>query len=250
MGAGGNLIANLVRLDTAFNFYDDSVFDADHWDQQARYEFLKAYYLQPVTSETWLKREWSIRAKHGNRFYVNNAISYWDPTARTVYLLHGSSDELNPVLLDQSLLCWDRVGVKSGRLTEHVSPWTLQECTHLFILPNNIDHITDIYGSKNYILDQYDQNNSQEYRRHQAFAHNRIMYNRLLKTKDFLLKKNCRVLTYTAEDLFKESGINVINDMVSQLNLTINPEYLTEIHSIWLHSSQDLYYNHYNRELK
>jgi hypothetical protein len=250
MGAGGNLIANLISLDTAFNFYDDSEFDKDCWNAAARYEFLKAYYLQPVTSETWLNREWSIRTKHVNRFYANHAICYWDPFARSVYLLHGGSDEINSVLFDQNLLRWDRSGVDSGRLTEQASPWTLQECTHIFILANDIDHVTDVYASKNYSLNQFDQNNTQKHRHDQAYTHNRDMHNRLLTTKDFLLKKNRRVLTYCAEDLFKNSGEEVILDIIAQLDIAVDLKYVTEIYSIWLQSSRDLYYNHYNRELK
>jgi hypothetical protein len=249
MGAGGNLIANLLSLDINFNFYGDDKYSRDYQDQQSRYNFLKNYYLRPVTAETWLRREWDIRAKHGNRFYLNNTIRYWDPQVQTVYILHGSADEINSILLDQTLQNWDRAGIENGRVTEQVSPWTLQECTHIFILPKDIDHITDIYASKNYSLNQFNQNESREYRQHQAYRHNRSMYERLLETQEFLIRKNRQVLTYSAEDLFQESGIDLINDIVSNVGASIELEYLKEIHSIWLQSSRDLYYNMFNQPL-
>jgi hypothetical protein len=231
-GAGGNLIRNIIGLDPEFEFCTDK---AD------RYKWLYDYYTKPVTSETWLQREWSIRQQFYNKYYLGG-ITYWNPEYLLAYDCHGTSIEISAIETNNQLLCYDRYKIDRNQRTEQVSPWRLQDCEYIFVLPNNINSITDIYHSKNPSLNQFNHIVELE-RKKYALDANSKLHNNLQTLANKLVNKH----TYIAEDLFQSP--NIILDIVSKLNLNISAQQITNIHSKWLQTTREVYYNYYNREL-
>ena len=249
MGAGGNIVRNILSLDTGFEFIDNEEFQLDYPTVNSRYKFLTDYYNIQVDSHSWLKREWDIRTRLSTQYYVNNSIEYWNTDKHTIYMVHGTTDELRNIELDKQLKCFDRTKIDNGEREEVLSPWTLQDCVHIFLLPANIDTITKIYYSKNPTLNQFDHINDSTAKQKEADTLNRITQSRLTDCMEFLVKKDKTVHCYQAEDLFKDDGAEIIVDMVSKLNLTIPVEYIWALHSKWLTSTKTLYYNTFNKEL-
>ena len=231
-GAGGNLIRNIINLDPQFEFCTD---DAD------RYKWLYDYYSTPVTSETWLQREWSIRQQFYNKYY-RGGITYWNPDCLLAYDCHGTSTEIAAIEKNDHLLCYDRYKIDRNQRPDQVSTWRLPDCDYIFILPSNIDTITDIYHSKNPSLNQFSHTVEVE-RKKYALDKNIELTKNLQALADKLTNKN----TYIAEDLFKSP--NIIIDVTLKLKLNISVQQIENIHSKWLQSTREVYYNYYNREL-
>ena len=57
------------------------------------------------------------------------------------------------------------------------------------------------------------------------------------------------VLEYTADDLFKDNGYELIQDIALKLQLDISNENTKSLHSKWLKSTRDVYYNYFNKQL-
>ena len=247
MGAGGNLIRNIISMDTQFEFLDDREFNGVYPTVDSRFEFLESYYTKSVESTTWLTREWSTRAKFHSKYYFDNGIEYWNPEERLVYLIHGTYEEIYTILLDRPLRHYDRAQIADGTKAESDSPWTVQDCQHVFLLPNSIETITDVYVSKNASLNQFDQTSTVELRYAAALETNKTCTKRLYELRDLLDKRNKPIINLKAEDLFTNS--NLLNDLVAQLGLKIPTRYIDRIHTLWLQSTRTLYYNTFNREL-
>lgn len=247
MGAGGNLIRNVISMDLRFEFLDDQQFNGVYPTVKSRFKFLESYYMKAVESTTWLTREWSTRAKFHVKYYLDNGIEYWNPDERLVYLIHGTYEEVYKILLDAPLKHYDRVQIADGTKTEMASPWSVQDCQHVFILPRSLEHITDVYVSKNASLNQFDQESSVEFRYAAALETNKTCTKRLYDLKDLLVKRNKPIINLTAEDLFVDS--DSLNRLIAQLGLEIPREYIDRIHTLWLQSTQALYYNTFKRDI-
>lgn len=249
MGSGGNIVRNILSLDTRFEFLDNEEFQLAYPTVDSRYKFLTDYYNIPVDSSSWLKREWNIRTRLYTQYYISNKIEYWNTDEHTIYMIHGTSDELLSIGFDKQLRCYDRTKIDNGEREEMLSPWTLQDCTHIFLLPDDIDKITKIYYSKNYTLNQFSHIDNLDARQREAELLNRITNSQLHDCMEFLIRKNKTVHCYRAEDLFNDTGAEIILDIASKLNLTIPVEYVENLHSNWLTSTKTLYYNAFNKEL-
>jgi hypothetical protein len=248
-GAGGNMVKNILSMDTMFEFIDDKPFTGEYPSMDSRYEFLKRYYSQSVNSETWLDREWTIRKTPHNKYFYMNGVGYWNPACKLIYDIHGTPEEIMSITLDQHLQCFDRAGIAEGRRQEEISPWTIQECDHVFLMADDIQHFTDIYASKNVDLDRthpkFNQQLLAEATRQNAYYDTRLRHLMLhLKSRDRNL------LCYSAESLFRDNGYMVVDEIRQQLNLTIPLNYIQDIHAIWLQSTRDLYYNLHNKLLE
>ena len=249
LGAGGNLLKNIITLDTKFEFFDDSPFFKEYTTTESRFEFLRDFYKKPVTSESWLTREWSIRTASQVRYYENNTISYWNPDCKLVYLVHGELEEMYNILMDKKLTHYDKTGLMLGTTAQKESPKGLQSCIHVFLMPNNIDFITKIYACKNGSLNQFDQNKTADDRFKLARSHNINLNNRLEDYRKFIHNKSNRCLDVVAEELFKDSGKDLLTDLMYRLNVNVPDEMIHEIHSTWLQSTRELYYTSYKEEL-
>jgi len=241
-GAGGNLVKNILSLDTDFEFIDDQPFNGEYPDAESRYAFLRRYYLQRVNSETWLNREWTIRRAPHNKYFYMNGVGYWNPDCKLIYDIHGTPEEIMSITLDQHLRCFDRISIQEGRREEQLSEWTIQECDHVFLLADNIQNFTDIYASKNADLDKTNRKFNIRLLE-EATRQNESYDTRLRYLMNHLQTRNRHVLEYTAEALFRDDGYVMIEDIRDKLGLTISSEYLRDIHAIWLQSTRDLYYN-------
>ena len=249
-GAGGNLIRNIITLDTRYEFYDDQQFQGAYPTIESRYEWVFNYYNQPISSETWLKREWSIRDRLYHKYYDNSGPAYWNPDALLVYDCHGDPADLKPIQDDIHLKHFDRFQISAGNKSEQDSPWGLHDCNHIFLIPVDVIKITEIYNSKNPVINQLDQNEDIEYRRKNALAINQTMTMRLKAFHYDLVRQNKSVLTYDADALFLDSGVDIILDVVAKFNLNIPLSYIKTLHSKWLQDTREVYYNYFNRELK
>ena len=231
-GAGGNLIRNIITLDPRFEFFNDA---------RDRYTWLLVYYSQPVLSETWLPREWSIRQKFYNKYY-KGYIAYWNPNWLLAYDCHGTDEEIKALNDNNHLLCYDRYLIDRNMREEQQSPWRLKENHHIFLLPKNIELILDVYHSKNPSLNQFDhipKIDRKTYTRGEIIK----LSTNLRSFADSIPSKQI----YVAEDLFQSP--NIILDIVSKLNLNISTQHATTIHAKWLQTTRKVYYNYYNREL-
>ena len=231
-GAGGNLIRNIITLDSRFEFCAETT---------DRYKWLLDYYSTPVTSETWLQREWSIRQQFYNKYY-RGGIEYWNPQWLLAYDCHGTQTEIDAITKNNQLLCYDRYQIDRNLRSEEISHWRLQDCEFVFVIPQNIDAVTDIYHSKNPSLNQFTHVVEVERKRH-ALQTNKVLTKNLLALTSVVANKRI----YDAESLLRSP--NCILDIVAKLNLSISQEHIANIHSKWLQSTREIYYNYYNREL-
>lgn len=248
MGAGGNLVKNILNLDTVFEFIDDKPFNGKYPTSESRYNFLKQYYLRPVTSDNWLDREWLIRKTSHNKYFYMNGVGYWNPNFKLVYDIHGSAEEIMSITLDQPLKNFDRSGIIDGRCEEQISSWTIQECEHVFLLAEDLKTLMEIYASKNYALNKnhikFNPSQLEE-----ATRQNNYYAARLKLLSRHLETRNRRVMRYSAELLFRDNGFELIEDIKTKLGLTIPSNYIRDIHSLWLTSTRELYYTTHNKPL-
>lgn len=249
-GAGGNFIKNICTIDTRFEFFDEQPYKpAVDPSADERYYFLYHYYKRSITPSEWLKREWAIRLKYHGKYYDRGTIKYWDPEYNNIYECHGGIEEIERILDPSPLIHFDRTRVESGQLPEESSYWRLEDCKHIFLLPKNIQFITDIYHSKNPELNQLNPNASMDSRRKQAFIINRLMTLRLQELADTLTERGARVYKYTADNLYTNTGNQLIEAMMHEIGQRVPIEYIRPLHSNWLDGTKSVYRQFYNREL-
>ena len=248
-GAGGNLIRNTITLDTRYEFYDDQEFQGVYPTTDSRYKWLFNYYNQPVAPDTWLKREWSIRDRLYNKYYDNGGPKYWNPDTLLVYDCHGDPADLRPIQADIHCQHFDRYQINLGNKQEQDSAWSLQDCNHVFLIPVDITKITEVYNSKNPVLNQLDQIPDMVYRQQNALSINQTMTMRLKAFHYDLVRQNRTVLAYDADDLFTDKGAGIMLEIADKFNLNIPENYIQTLHSKWLQDTREVYYNYFNREL-
>jgi hypothetical protein len=249
-GAGGNLIKNICTLDTKFDWFDYQPYKSETpIDQQERYRFMLDYYNVTVGPELWLDREWSIRSKYLAKYYDQSCIAYWDPTCVTAYECHGQIEEINRIVSATPLQIFDRTRINLGEIVEQASPWSLAECRHVFLLPQDLHSITDIYQSKNPKLNQINPNGTPEERRKQAFIINRLMTLRLQELADVLTSQGRLVYKYTADQLFGSAGSQLVTSIISDLQLDIATDIVASVHQAWLTNTQQVYQQYWNKQL-
>jgi len=246
-GGAGNLIKNIINMDTRFEFLDYNNPDGVYKTVESRYNFLLDYYTKPVAPSDWLPREWSIRSKFYNRYYVSGNSVYWNPDNLLTYDCHGGGTELENILSNNKLKHWNRYAVSAGLMQEQLSPWTLLDCTHIFLIPSDTQLITDIYYSKNPTINQFLDYDNIADRKYQADLANAKLTNDLVDHAEKLRSLNKVVYQYDSLDLYK--GTTCIDKIVESLELVIPSAYYVRIHDIWLQSTKKIYYNHFNKEL-
>lgn len=249
MGAGGNMIKNILSLDPSFEFLDDNEFLKEYTTADSRASFTLDFYKKQVDSTNWLTREWSIRARNNRRYYNNNEITYWNPNSRLIYLTHGDYRDLWVIATNRQLANYNRDGMSGGIDSEAILTTGIKNSSsHVFIIPRDIKFVTDIYQSKNYVLNQFSHISDPELRYQECLTlnttHNNClkeMYNHLKDTNDCYL--------YTAEELFRDTGIHIIYDLIDKLDLKIDKHTALTIFSLWLQSTRELYYNTHTKQL-
>jgi hypothetical protein len=249
-GAGGNLVKNICTLDTEFDWFDQHQYRPEIPPTQSeRYRFMVDYYSGSATPESWLDREWSVCGKYLAKYYDQSCIAYWDPEWITVYECHGQIEELDRIVEPTPLKIFDRTRVDRAEIEEQLSAWHLNECRHVFLLPKDLHLITDIYQSKNPELNQINPNGTAESRRKQAYIINRLMTLRLSELAEKFEQQGQQVYKYTADDLFNSAGHQLLQAVVSDLQLDIPPNITRPIHAAWLSSTQQVYKQYWNKEL-
>lgn len=247
-GAGGNLIKNICTLDPEFDFFNQEQFRPDILPSQIeRYRFLLSYYHS--TSSTWTNREWSIRTKYRSKYYENNCIIHWDPAVATAYECNGLIEEIDRITDSSPLTMYDRYRIDRGTVMEQLSPWSLSQCRHVFLLPKDLHLITDIYQSKDPDLEHINPNGTAEARHRQAFIINRLMTLRLSDLADQFTAQQQQVYKYVADELFCNDGDQIVKTIVDNLQLSIPADMISSIHSAWLQNTQQVYRDYYNKEL-
>ena len=242
-GGGGNLVRNIISIDTRFEFSDDQWTNGHYPTADSRYEFLLNYYNKPVEPSTWLPREWRLRAKIQSRYYQNGKIVYWNPEKLLVYDAHGSQSDVINILSGRHLKCFNRWEINCGAASEQLSSWTLEDCTHIFLIPSDVSTITKIYNSKNPTINQLESVQDLARRRQQAEIANVKMCERLNNLAAQLRISGKQVYVYDCAELYRNP--NTIKDIVSSMELAVNHNYIDSIHSVWLQSTQQVYYNYF-----
>jgi hypothetical protein len=249
-GGGGNLVKNIISLDPRFEFYDDQEFRGVYPTVADRYQWMLAYYSRPVQPSTWLQREWSIRASSHRQYYSNGVATYWNPDQLTVYDIHGTEEEIQGLMLNPQMLCYDRYKITHEGRPEQFSPWHIQDCQHIFLLPDSIQLITQIYNSKNPTLNQLESEGDLLCRRARAEIINTTMTQRLVAFNEHLKLNSKPVIEYCADKLYGDTGHNILLDIVKRLELDVPTEYVTNLHNIWLRSTRDVYRSYFDKELE
>ena len=231
MGAGGNLLRNIITLAPNFEILG---YDRVPIDENNKESFLLDYYATVVTADTWLDREWSIRQGLYNKYYNLNVPYYWNPEYHVAYDNHG---EITIKDLNIYLSHYDRYQIGLGTKTEKNSTWKLKECYHVFIDVTNLSKINKLYNSKN--------PNATD-----SLLKNTNWYNNILKIKEYLVNDQQKIVTTDVQKIFNDNGYQEIQYILSKLNLTVNPEIVEKIHKQWLQTTREIYYNQYNKELR
>lgn len=249
-GAGGNFIKNICTLDTDFDWFDQQPFRPEVPPTQSmRYYFMLDYYSQRLEPNQWLEHEWSLRGKYLAKYYEAGYIKYWDPGWATAYEYHGTIEEIDSVTNAQPLQMFDRTKINRGEIVEQLSPWLLSDCRHVFLLPKDMHLITDIYQSKNPSLNQINPNGTTEARRKQAFIINRLMTLRLSELAELLQAQAQTVYKYTADELFTNTGSQLIESIITDLQLNIPLSMIAPIHQAWLTNTQQVYKKYWDKDL-
>jgi hypothetical protein len=244
MGTGGNLIRNIISLADGFELINDR---REPIAQSEKESYLLDYYQRAVTPDTWLNREWDIRLGLYGRYYVNGIISYWNPDAKLAYDNHGYT---RLPQLTVPIKCFDRYRIEQGQIQEHLSPYTLEECVHVFITTANPERTAEIYNSKNPNINQFEHLATIDQRRAMFLTVNQNLIDDLALLKMQLGFRDQHILEISSEDLLTSDGTQPILDLVKQLDLDITTNTINQIHANWLQSTREVYYNYFNRELK
>jgi len=243
MGAGGNLLRNIFSLSPKYEMLSE---DKAPMEQHLKEQFMLGYYSQSINSDTWLKREWSIRQGLYTKYYEAGLPTYWNPESLIAYDNHGA------ILIKDignHLSHWDRYKINEGTITEQISPWALQDCSHVFITTDNLNLLAEIYNSKNPTIDQFVKLTDFNQRYQEFLLVNGTLHNNLLKLSDWLIQNNKQIYNISVQDLFTDSGHIAIRTLAASLNLTINQSVIQQIHHLWLQSTREVYYNYFNRDL-
>lgn len=246
-GAGGNFVRNIITIDPRFDFFDNKTYRDSYPTAADRFNWLKAYYTQPVDSSQWLQREWSIRQRLHTSYYHNGQIRFWNPDTLVAYDCHGTDLEIAEIVANKPLLCHDQYRIATGEREEQISDWTLQDCNHVFLLPNNAELIAEIYNSKNPTLNQL--NGTLQAKQLAALGAIERMTQQLGTLVDTLKSTGQQADIYTADTLYAANGHEMVYDIVSDLHLDVTQSQVKTLHSIWLQSTKEVYYNYFNREL-
>ena len=103
--------------------------------------------------------------------------------------------------------------------------------------------ITKIYNSKNPTINQLESVQDLHRRRQQAEINNVRMCKRLNNLAAQLRMSDKQVYVYDCAELYRNP--NTIKDIVSSMELAVNHNYIDSIHSVWLQSTQQVYYNYF-----
>jgi len=248
-GAGGNLVRNIASLDMRYDFFDGGRVLQEYPTEVSRFHCMEQYYSNKVTNDTWSTREADLRKKFIGKYYERNLIAYWDSNNKTVYECHGDEEEINNILNGKSLDIYDRTRVNAGKLEENPSPWSLLDCHHVFLMPKNLKLITDLYHCKNPSTPLLHPNTSVSSKKQQLYMLNRLMQLRLESLAKTLEAQGRAVYKYTADDLFADSGYNLINQIFIDTGICVTEHHVKSLHQIWLQDTRELYKNFYSREL-
>jgi hypothetical protein len=237
MGSGGNLVRNILSLAPNFELLG---FDRMPVDNKS--EFLIDFYKQDVSSDTWLSREWSIRQALYNRYYVGNIPAYYNPPYNLVYDNHGILQSTN---LDNHLLHYDRYRVNKGMIEDKTSEFSLRDCAHVFVTYDNLDTLAKIYNSKNPSIDQYSHLSLDKEQRLQQFKEQNFdWYQNIIEISEIVDRKEL-----SGEVLFTDDGVDMIMSIIKSLDLSIDENKVHQIHTQWLQSTREIYYNYYKENL-
>ena len=251
-GAGGNFVRNIITMDTRFEYLDDKDPMQMYSTVEERYQHLLSYYSQDVAPDTWLKREWSIRFRLHARYYENSSIIYWNPDSLWAVDVHGTGDEISNILYNRQLKCYDRYKIDRGERTEQISPWTIKQCEHVFLLPETEEDtriMAEIYNSKNPSINQFDTIENLDHRRDSNIAAITTMTKKLKELESHLSDDGRSVQHINFKDLYQDDGYTVVNNIIDTLSLQIPKDYIKTLHHLWLQSTRDVYYTYFNRKL-
>jgi hypothetical protein len=246
-GAAGNFVRNIITIDPRFDFFDDREFRGAYPTAGSRFVWFIEYYKRTMTPDQWLDREWSIRKRLHTCYYTNNCIQYWNPDSIVAYDCHGEQREVGEILKAKPLRCYDQHRIATGEREEHNSDWTLPQCDHVFLLPTNTNLISEIYNSKNPAINQL--KGTLQEKQSAALATINAMTSRLATLADTLDAEGQHTMRYNADALYTAAGADIIYDIVMNLSLEVSRKQINALHSIWLQSTKEVYYNYFNREL-
>ena len=245
-GAGGDFLKNVITVNPEFDFNDDKEFtDEINPSFESRYQFFLNYY-KPVLGEEWSHREWQIRKKFFGRYYEAGGIRYWNPWARTVFDCYGSPEELERILSNERLHCYDRTRINRGEIADEISDYTLKECKHVFLIPTNVRLITDIYCSKDPSLNQFSANISDDAKKHRALLINKF---RTYRLKEFAETLGGDVYKYSADQLYSNTGAELISTILDDLGIEMPVWIVNDLHQAWLDNTKQIYSAYYNKDL-
>tara|TARA_R110000803_G_scaffold161570_2_gene225248 strand:- start:2241 stop:2912 length:672 start_codon:yes stop_codon:yes gene_type:complete len=209
-------------------------------------EFLLSYYSESVSSATWLKREWSTRVYFNNRYCESESPAYWNPDYSLVYTAHGEKCNLKYLIEDRVLKHWDRYLVNSGEVEEQLCPVSTHDFVHVFMIPDSIVTISQVYYSKNPSLNQINSYNKEL----AALTVNTAQCINLQSIRDLLVGNGKVVLDISPDKLLTPDGYLAIIHLTNKLRLTINPVVVKTLHQLWLASTTKCYQEFYNKEFK
>jgi hypothetical protein len=251
-GAGGNFVRNMITMDTRFEFLGDQVPAEEYPLLEDRYKFLLDYYQKAMSPETWLDREWAIRFRVHAKYYENGAVVYWNPEQLWAVDVHGGGDEVSNILYNRKLKCYDRFRIEKELRAEEISPWTIKQCEHIFLMPESGDDLNlmaEIYNSKNPTINQFGGIADMADRRSSNINAITTMTRKLKELETHLIEDSRSVHHFDFTKLYIDDGYTIVYQIVDKLDLQIPKEYIKTLHAEWLQSTRDVYHTYFNRKL-
>jgi hypothetical protein len=248
-GAGTRLIRNIISLDTKYDFFDGQGNQGDYSSQETRYNFMLWYYNRPVDQTTWATRDAELTKKQFGKYYSNNIIQYWDNTCNAVYECTGDQSQIDQIFKQAPLAIFDRSKVNAGIINEIPSDWHLLDCRHVFLIPQNVQLITDVYASKNTTIPWLHPSTPDTSRHAQMLLINKLFNLRLLALANILENQHRAVYKYTADELFTDNGHQLIKRVLVDLDIQVADTYTETLHRAWLRDTCKIYQQAYNKEL-
>jgi hypothetical protein len=226
-GAGGNFVRNCLLLDTRYEFDRNCPlaeqrrkFSEQNTTTLGRYIFLKEFYQQSFTQDTWLDQEWSSTRGH---LYINYyespgvKIINWHPTKNVIYVSHCSDGEL-PSIREHSWL----------------------DMHHVFLIPSDVQFIAEIYVSKSPQSDGHLKGSASK-RISDVTSHLNQLKTEQYNLLEDLLTQNKACYVYNANLLFDKHGHDLVSNLIAELSLDIPQNAIQELHRIWLSQTKQLY---------
>ena len=129
--------------------------------------------------------------------------------------------------------------------SQKYSAWTLLYCHHVFLIPTNVQLISQVYISK------YKRDNpftdTVEDRLISYSGYIKTIIETMIYTSDQLQNSGRSVKIYDPSRLFVDTWYNLVLEIAKYFDLTVSEEHVKKLHEIWVMQTNKIYNEFYGK---